>query len=123
EEDAFLNELLGALEEKETSIGSTAVPTTPAEVQAEVVGEEVVEEIPMDAGEAIKSILAAEDEVVKELGEKYSALEQVRAPQEFLEFCTFEIPPGYRELERYWITRPYVWASILYSPEKNERLY
>ncbi|MEM3723861.1 MAG: type II/IV secretion system ATPase subunit [Candidatus Hadarchaeales archaeon] len=123
EEDAFLNELLGVIEEKETSTGSTAVPTTPVEVQAEAVGEEVVEEVPVDAGEAIRSIVAAEDEIVKELGEKYSALEQVRAPQEFLEFCTFEIPPGYRELERYWITRPYVWAAILYSPERNERLY
>jgi len=61
--------------------------------------------------------------VLDELGEKLSISERVGAPKEFSDYCTFELPPGYQELERYWVTRPLVWVAILYSPERNERMY
>ncbi len=63
------------------------------------------------------------DAAVAELGEQVAAMEKVRGPREFKEYCTFELPSGYQELERYWIVKPYAWAAILYSPERNERLY
>lgn len=63
------------------------------------------------------------DRAVVELGKKVAEVEKVRAPKEFDEYCTFELPRGYKELERYWISKPFAWSAILYSPEQNERLY
>lgn len=117
EEDSFLAELEEMLEKKGKPIESPAPAYQLVEPQPEVpTGPEEVKN-------GVGGLLSLDDEALKELGEKYSALEQLRAPQEFLEFCTFEVPAGYKELERYWVTKPYVWASILYSPERNERVY
>jgi len=73
--------------------------------------------------ETIHDMVSSIDETVQELGKKVSEIERMRAPQEFYEYCTFEPPSGYQELERYWITKPFVWAAVLYSPERNERMY
>jgi flagellar protein FlaI len=77
----------------------------------------------IEPDEAFKSLLTTVDETLKELEEKFVEIEKTRAPHEYYEYCTFEPPPGFQELERYWIAKPFVWASILYSPERNERLY
>jgi len=96
------------------------------EVQPETVTEtqpvtETQSETPSD--ESVKNISETIDTVLDELGEKISINERIGAPKEFSEYCTFDLPPGYQELERYWITRPLVWVGVLYSPERNERMY
>jgi flagellar protein FlaI len=86
--------------------------------------EEVAPPAPaVEQGTVIKDMTTAPDENLREFGEKYSKFERAMAPQEFSEYCTFEAPTGYQELERYWVSKPYVWISILYSPDHNERLY
>ncbi|MEW6221964.1 MAG: ATPase, T2SS/T4P/T4SS family, partial [Candidatus Hadarchaeota archaeon] len=73
--------------------------------------------------EPFTEIEETEDEEVDDLKEKISVSERVGAPREFSEYCTFEPPPGYQELERYWVAKPFVWSAVLYSPERNERMY
>lgn len=112
-----------AAEEVETPAETTeaqAAPEATPEAQAPP-----PEPAPDDAekSERFKSITTTVDEAVQELSEKYVKFEKARAPQEFYEYCTFEPPAGYQELERYWVSKPYVWVSILYSPDRNERMY
>jgi type IV secretory pathway ATPase VirB11/archaellum biosynthesis ATPase/intein/homing endonuclease len=86
----------------------TAAPA-PAAKAAEV------RELPLQA--------IASDFALEELRRKFEAKREAEALKEFEEFTTFELPKGYRELERYWIVKPYSWAAILFNEEKNERLY
>ena len=61
------------------------------------------------------------DKELAELQEKLGVEKGVK--EEFEEYTTFEVPAGYQEQNRYWIVKPFVWAAILFNPEKNERLY
>lgn len=65
----------------------------------------------------------ASDFALEELKRKLEAKQEVEALREFEEYTTFEPPKGYKELERYWVVKPYAWAAILFNEEKNERLY
>jgi flagellar protein FlaI len=99
--DSFIDELGRRLEAKAAS--SRPAPATPPP--------------------RVDDLIAELDETVRELSTKISELEKMRATQEFTEYCVFNPPPGYQEIERYWIQKPFVWAAILYSPERNERMY
>jgi flagellar protein FlaI len=141
EEDEFLAELAQKVspgevpESGELEVGAPEVkPPERLEAEAppeEIVGKGAAEEVrPVEEAPAIaepsktlEGLTTTVDEVVQELGEKFAKMEKVKAPQEYYEYCTFEPPAGYRELERYWIAKPFVWVSILYSPERNERIY
>lgn len=95
-------------------------------LSAEEVAAEAVEEPPEAPAEAPAEPTLEElekDLALGELEEKLAAREKAEAPEEFRQYTTFELPPGYEEVERYWIAKPFVWAAILYNPEKNERLY
>ncbi|MDI6884249.1 MAG: ATPase, T2SS/T4P/T4SS family [Hadesarchaea archaeon] len=105
---------------------ATAAEAAPAEVpQPEAAPTEAAPEAAPETPvtESIKNYLVEAETAITELAEKMTALEKIRAPQEFYEYCTFEVPTGYQELERYWITKPFSWTAILYSPERNERMY
>ena len=61
------------------------------------------------------------DKELTELQEKLATGKD--AGEEFEEYATFEAPGGYQEQARYWIVKPFAWVSILFNPERNERLY
>jgi flagellar protein FlaI len=63
------------------------------------------------------------DESLSELEEKLAERAEAQASEEFLEYCSFVVPPGSEEVERYWITKPYVWVSVVFNPDQNERTY
>ncbi|MCS7131673.1 MAG: ATPase, T2SS/T4P/T4SS family, partial [Hadesarchaea archaeon] len=75
------------------------------------------------ATEKLPLQIIASDSALEELKQKLEAKREVEALKEFEEYTTFELPKGYKELERYWIVKPYAWAAILFNEEKNERLY
>lgn len=110
-----------------------SIPSEKAEPSAEIIPPPEVQSAevqpPSEAqpeqtqDEATRSISETVDTVLDDLGEKLSLTERIGAPKEFSEYCTFELPSGYQELERYWITKPLVWVAILYSPDRNERMY
>jgi flagellar protein FlaI len=128
-EDEFLSELAQKISppSEVTRLEVEAPPEAPrVEMTAQATAEVPPEEAPLaiaEAGEMLQNLTTTTDEVIQELGEKFAELEKTTAPQEYYEYCTFEPPAGYQEIERYWIVKPFVWASILYSPERNERIY
>jgi flagellar protein FlaI len=113
-DDEMLAELAQVMPTKEKAPSQPPVEKmeTSAEAQPEP---------PQD--ESLRNISETDDTVLDELGEKLSINERIGAPKEFSGYCTFDLPPGYQELERYWITKPLVWVAILYSPDQNERMY
>lgn len=98
-----------AKEAKPRRLAEGAVAPTPAAKVIEA------EKLPLQA--------IASDFALEELKQKLEARQEVEALKEFEEYTTFEPPKGYRELERYWVVKPYAWAAILFNEEKNERLY
>jgi flagellar protein FlaI len=44
-------------------------------------------------------------------------------PKEHGELTFFDGIPEYKEIERYWLEKPYVFVAILYNEEKNEYIY
>jgi len=128
DEDALLKELEEKLAAKEKGAEPPiqAPATEPAaSVEAQLAAGEVAAEAPLaletKPDEELK--LLESDAALTELQEKAVVMEKIEAPKVFGEYCTFELPAGYQEVERYWIIKPYAWVAILYNPELNERLY
>ncbi len=129
DEDALLRELQEKLATKEGKGAETPIPAPATEPSAPVEAQLVAGEIAAEAPLALETKPADElksletDAALSELQEKVVAMEKIEAPKIFGEYCTFTLPPGYQEVERYWIVKPYAWVAILYNPELNERLY
>ena len=129
DEDALLKELeekLAAREGKGAETPTQTPATEPAAPEAQLVaGEEAAEVAPLaletKPEEGLKSLES--DAALTELQEKVAVMEKIEAPKIFEEYCTFELPAGYQEVERYWLVKPYAWVAIIYNPELNERLY
>ncbi len=45
------------------------------------------------------------------------------SPGEHGSLIMFTGVPGYREIERYWVTAPFAFVSINYDSDANEHLY
>lgn len=60
-----------------------------------------------------------------ELWERVAAVEEGVLPErfEYQTYATFTLPAGYQEEKRYWISKPFVWAAILFNPETKDRMY
>ena len=122
--DSLVEELAQRLEKMQPSAQpAVAQPAQPTVAQPVPQPAELPPEPEVDLHVKMHEMISSMDETVQELYTRISDLEKLRAPQEFTEYCVFEPPPGYQELERYWIHKPFVWAAILYSPERNERMY
>jgi len=127
DEDALLEELA----EKLATKGGKGVripaeaPAVEAPPEAQLAaGVEAAEAPPAPEVKPEEQLKLVEADVsLAELQEKIAAMEKIEAPKEFGVYCTFEVPEGYQEIERYWVAKPYAWVAILHSPERNERLY
>lgn len=105
----------------EPSAEAVAPRVQPASVEQAAAAPQAEATTPVVTDEELKSVET--DAALAELQEKIVTVEKVIGPREFEDYCTFELPAGFEEVERYWVVKPFAWASILFSPEQNERLY
>lgn len=92
-------------------------------LKAKKSGKKVELKVTRTSAETEKSGLKAleKDALLAEFHRKVAA--KAEAVERFGDYTTFTLPEGYTEKERYWITKPYAWANILFDPKENEYFY